>query len=91
MVFINQSQAIGMAINGMTNDVTGASFLTFGLIALFIFVIVAIFRLPFDVGIILCMPLCLVIMAYDYAFIPVGLIVLFFGAVILARNLFTSG
>jgi hypothetical protein len=88
MPFYNSTGVIGMAIDGLTTDVTGSLTLTLGLIMIFILLIMVLLRLPFEIGIIFCMPIVLVMMAYNSSMIPIGVLVLIIGGFIVARGLF---
>ena len=88
VVFYNSTGPIGMAIDGLTTDVTGSLALTLGLIMIFMFLIIIILRLPFELGLVFCMPLILVMMAYNSSMVPLGVLMLIISGFIVARGLF---
>lgn len=88
VLFINQTESIGIIIQAATQNLTGDIVGTFFLILLCIMALAIMFGIPLEFTAIIVLPLCIVIGAfYSNFMIAVAGIVLFL-AFILAKNTF---
>lgn len=88
---MNTSGIIYNVFNGITVNTTGSDYLTMLLILLFILLGGLILRMPFELIALCCIPLILVMMAFDIAiFGAVGVFILIYLGVVFAKNLLFS-
>lgn len=86
-IFINDSSINGL-YSGMTSGVTGDSLLTIILIIIIFLILGIILRFALEAIIILLIPMILVIMKYNPAFIPIGSLALLILGFILFKSFF---
>lgn len=86
MPLFNESLITYALVTNFTNDVTGSVTLTYGIIFLFLIIIGLIFKLEFDIMIILLTPFLLVLLAFTGELVPLIILLLFYLAFIFARG-----
>lgn len=85
-VLYNNTGMWGDVIGGLTN-ITGSLFLTLLVMLILLFVFCMMFRIPVEATAILVVPVCIVMMAFSGALIPVGGLLLIYLAILFAKNL----
>lgn len=88
MVFVNETQAIGLWFGVMNNDMTGSAFLSAMLILVVLMFVGFAFRLPLEYQSAYILPLMLVYMAYSDEFLVVGGVILLFMSVVFSKYIF---
>lgn len=86
VLFINQTGTIGTIFNSSVNNLTGSPFMTLILLFVLIIAFFMIFRLPFELTAIFILPLGLIYMSFFSEFVAVGLVLLLYVGLILAKN-----
>ena len=84
--FLNCTDTIGVIVGTATQYTTGSLFLTFFFIMLIIMAFFMMTGLRIEYSMILILPLLLTYMGYYSAFLPIGLVVLIYLAIIMGYN-----
>lgn len=89
-MYYNSTDYVGQVVNGLTQYITGSMLITFFLILLFIVMIGIVLRLNVTTIMIFTFPLVIGMTAFVPSFRPIGLIVLIFFGVFIAKDLLTQ-
>jgi hypothetical protein len=84
--FLNDSNTVGIIMNAVTYNVTGSETLTLIGVTLFLLLCFALFRVPFELGVIFILPIILIMGAYDGNFVPVVIVSLLLVGSIMAKR-----
>lgn len=91
MSFYDNAGWFGQATQGITNNITGDIYVTFILyLILFVFLGLAIWKLPAEWLFLLCFSVVVVFMAYMSEWVFIGGVLLFFLSIMLIRNWITD-
>ena len=85
MVFINETDVIGVIILNLNTNVTGSIFMTGLLIIILLMASAMAFRIPIEYSVLVVIPLLLVLMTYSSDFMAIGGLFLMYLAVIFAK------
>jgi hypothetical protein len=86
-LFINQSGTFITVIYGITNNITGSTFLTFLFLFMIILLIALAFRLPAEASVIFTLPMMIILMAFYGEFMAVGGAFLLYLGFVMAKHI----
>ncbi len=87
MVFteINQTGIIGTLINSATTNLTGSLYLTFLILFVGLLLMLLAFRIPFEIGLIMVLPVLIMFSAFIAGFQLTLVLALLFVGIVLAK------
>jgi len=86
MVFINQTETVGIIYASFTQNVTGSEFLTLLGMLIMIILFFMVFKLPLEATLILALPMFLISLAYVGDIWAVGGVILMYLGLLFAKN-----
>lgn len=85
---LNETGIIGKGLELATINITGSLFITLLCVIILIFALFFMVRLPLELTAILILPLLILLMSYNIAFVTIGGLFLIYVALIVAGNFF---
>jgi len=86
MIFINQTETIGIIMGNASSTTTGSMFLTMLLVLILILAFAIMFGIKMEFTAMLILPLMLGYMSYYGEFIAIGLVILIYIGIIFTKN-----
>ena len=83
---INATGDIGIAINAITQNLTGDIIATMIMLLVFLFALALVMQIPLEFFAILILPLCITISAYQGGFVLSVVLIIFYFAAIIAQH-----